>query len=167
MQVLITFDTVRFIPTHAGNTPQKPIARPATAVHPHTRGEHFSSYARRLFRRGSSPHTRGTRSSQSLSQSLSRFIPTHAGNTFAGLFCRKPGAVHPHTRGEHASARASREVGGGSSPHTRGTLRQGQFVARPGRFIPTHAGNTSKRRLTLSPIAVHPHTRGEHRGSIQ
>ena len=50
----------------------------------------------------------------------------------------------------------------GSSPRTWGTPPSPVRPARPGRFIPTHVGNTPGRRRATRPTTVHPHARGEH-----
>ena len=81
-----------------------------------------------------------------------------------------PSTVHPRTRGEHRVNRIVAAVGGGSSPHTRGTPGRNPQQERSHRFIPAHAGNTVKRRTEPTRPAVHPRTRGEHaidyRGTI-
>ena len=72
---------IRFIPAHAGNTPERTSAYYPRPVHPRSCGEHIVKCptSRRSF--GSSPLMRGT---QLWSQSIHhyrRFIPAHAGNT--------------------------------------------------------------------------------------
>ncbi len=50
----------------------------------------------------------------------------------------------------------------GSSPHTRGTLRQHRGRGLSVRFIPAHAGNTMPWCRSRGRRTVHPRTRGEH-----
>ena len=136
----------RFIPTRAGNTAPSSMIRSEIMVHPHTRGEH--ALTSRLIPRisGSSPHARGTRTAR----------------------CRRATscAVHPHTRGEHRNGSRRAHARDGSSPHARGTPRRDPQVSRPGRFIPTRAGNTPVYLSSLATVSVHPHTRGEHDAQV-
>ena len=134
--------------------------------HPRIRGEHHLHAGGRLPRDGSSPHTRGARSS-----------------------CTAPAvslsaADHPRIRGEHAKLAAKTSVGPGSSPHTRGapvgvevvgewtgiipayagstsrTRRQG---CRQTRIIPAYAGSTGFSPSMSAAVGDHPRIRGEHR----
>ncbi len=50
----------------------------------------------------------------------------------------------------------------GSSPHMRGTLYLLKAACAVLRFIPAHAGNTSRDLVTAAQMAVHPRTCGEH-----
>ena len=52
----------------------------------------------------------------------------------------------------------------GSSPHARGTHLVRRYDDRKWRFIPARAGNTGLSVSLVGPGAVHPRTRGEHRG---
>ena len=152
----------RFIPTHVGNTSENSIRVIVVPVHPHTRGEHLCEHVRHPGRGGSSPHTWGTRAIGGAIPKVTRFIPTHVGNTPVHDPLACPGQVHPHTRGEHPRSQHRSVNMDGSSPHTWGTLR-GDGAGQDGdRFIPTHVGNTmiSSRSSPAGP--VHPHTRGEH-----
>ena len=55
-----------------------------------------------------------------------------------------------------------KEIEGGSSPRTWGTLRHRPARAQRRRFIPTHVGNTSFYGDLTFASPVHPHARGEH-----
>ena len=154
--------TVRFIPTHAGNTPSLAVFHPWLAVHPHTRGEHLAAIDQEQWDAGSSPHTRGTHQKHTRRGHMHRFIPTHAGNTPKAYAPGPYASVHPHTRGEHTPPAGNGIIDFGSSPHTRGTPRAHQPHGTGERFIPTHAGNTSGYTWQSATNTVHPHTRGEH-----
>ena len=152
----------RFIPAHAGNTRSSCASCRACTVHPRTRGEHYDSSQHAIYCRGSSPHTRGTRTVRIMASMVSRFIPAHAGNTFDVPQRDAWGPVHPRTRGEHSKPSRLSADFTGSSPHTRGT-RGGQVPPHDvGRFIPAHAGNTYRYDDLQRHIPVHPRTRGEH-----
>ena len=153
---------MRFIPTHAGNTLLSHPRGRSESVHPHTRGEHISSASSRCNGIGSSPHTRGTHRCYKCGATVTRFIPTHAGNTLAVHLPVVTVSVHPHTRGEHTAAISVVRLSRGSSPHTRGTHEHSTMFQPNTRFIPTHAGNTAGTQLRGVLLAVHPHTRGEH-----
>ena len=173
----------RFIPTRVGNTSAVSCARAASAVHPHTRGEHICAGISRSFACGSSPHAWGTRHARVMSAAAFRFIPTRVGNTLKvnlwteaqwrfiptrvgntplckRLHVQPP--VHPHTRGEHLIRIEHSNLQAGSSPHAWGTLPDRGPNPASRRFIPTRVGNTASpgRRRRICP--VHPHTRGEH-----
>ncbi len=111
----------RFIPTHVGNTCCCLQPKTWRTVHPPTRGEHVILCRIVLFFFGSSPHTWGTPIEGLPPRIITRFIPTHVGNT-PGQSSRSPGrSVHPHTRGEHFRAPGKECAPLGSSPHTWGT----------------------------------------------
>ena len=96
----------RFIPTHVGNTASRPAPVTRTTVHPHARGEHRCGATRKTCSCGSSPRTWGTRMTATPDSQLSRFIPTHVGNTYPDRAGRCIRPVHPHARGEHAGGAA-------------------------------------------------------------
>ena len=50
----------------------------------------------------------------------------------------------------------------GSSPHTRGALRNVAHNTPLGRIIPAYAGSTSALRSSIMALADHPRIRGEH-----
>ena len=76
------------------------ILRP---VHPHSRGEHVDIATGAAGYNGSSPQSWGTHFEQFREDVTIRFIPTVVGNTFVFIESTAEGAVHPHSRGEHAS----------------------------------------------------------------
>ncbi len=156
----------RLIPAHAGNTRERPAGSGGAPAHPRTRGEHDEPVLGLDGDAGSSPHTRGTRAERGAPGWPRRLIPAHAGNTGIRRKSGSRGAAHPRTRGEHGFSVARSAAGVGSSPHTRGTLIQGQKLSDCTRLIPAHAGNTAPTRAAPEAAPAHPRTRGEHaRGS--
>ncbi len=91
-------------------------------------------------------------------------------------------SVHPHSRGEHghSDTRTTIRYGSpplawgtrwspwnmtydrGSPPLAWGTLRRDLELVAAGRFTPTRVGNTLDGEADHHPVAVHPHSRGEH-----
>ena len=132
----------RFIPTHVGNTLASSPAWPASPVHPHARGEHLRVPLRIKRYCGSSPRTWGTPLQPPGRDAVTRFIPTHVGNTRPGQGGRGYRAVHPHARGEHGLPSPQTRNQCGSSPRTWGTPVLAPPCGSRWRFIPTHVGNT-------------------------
>ncbi len=132
----------RFIPAHAGNTSDNAVSVASGS--------------------GSSPRTRGTQFIMMGGEGNNRFIPAHAGNTRDefGEVAFEP--VHPRARGEHPHPLLGGGCSVGSSPRTRGTPIVDDHAAVGRRFIPAHAGNTSRLRSRLLLHPVHPRARGEH-----
>ena len=132
----------RFIPAHAGNTPEKGKQCLRHQVHPRSRGEYAESL--RIFsgNLGSSPLTRGIRSSSIKHYFDNRFIPAHAGNTQQRCLLRSLHGVHPRSRGEYFRTASICGKQRGSSPLTRGILKLHRQIFDCSRFIPAHAGNT-------------------------
>ncbi len=152
----------RFIPAHAGNTRHPPPPGAVSPVHPRARGEHKEAFGAGAADDGSSPRTRGTPGSAAGRAGLCRFIPAHAGNTFAASAAARDAAVHPRARGEHAGNVMFSAGSAGSSPRTRGTRPDERHGGWFGRFIPAHAGNTDHHRTHRLRHPVHPRARGEH-----
>ena len=75
--------SLRFIPTPAGNPRALSACRAQNPVHPHTRGEPVPHKFFNFSHVGSSPHPRGTRAREALTEMGVRFIPTPAGNPLA------------------------------------------------------------------------------------
>ena len=152
----------RFIPARAGNTPASPLRSAPPPVHPRSRGEHLLVTRLRSRTFGSSPLARGTQHGQDAHRTAERFIPARAGNTGSGQCGRFGAAVHPRSRGEHASPVPGSPLSPGSSPLARGTppdLARGRHVRR---FIPARAGNTPPLGDVRALHVVHPRSRGEH-----
>ena len=110
---------------------------------------------------GSSPRTRGTGIGGPLQPAPLRFIPAHAGNSYAPRHRHAQAPVHPRARGEQQYKRITTTNAPGSSPRTRGTVEVVQDEGLPARFIPAHAGNRWQQPARWRPTAVHPRARGE------
>ena len=143
-----------------------PVARCRTRrmrpVHPHARGEHLDLHARDLLDPGSSPRPWGTRQAGDPGAAGGRLIPTSVGNTQAAMYSSAISC------GSSRRLWGTPRLGGrtiqqaGSSPHPWGTPPHGPTVVFHQRFIPTSVGNTSRKDLHALPVAIHPHTCGEH-----
>ena len=72
-------------------------------------------------------------------------------------------SVHPRACGEHRYTGSGNEAMVGSSPRMRGTRGKHIQANTRGRFIPAHAGNTSRAAARIASITVHPRACGEHR----
>ncbi len=72
---------LRFIPTHVGNTSLLPPVSGWASVHPHACGEYLLSSKNLYPACGSSPRMWGIHKDKKYQERLSRFIPTHVGNT--------------------------------------------------------------------------------------
>ena len=91
-----------------------------------------------------------------------RFIPAHAGNTFRPSPRMWRRTVHPRACGEHDHPLLLPAAIRGSSPRMRGTPPSAYQCIVDLRFIPAHAGNTSRSISAASPGSVHPRACGEH-----
>ena len=132
----------RIIPAYAGSTTCSCGRCSATTDHPRIRGEHPGGHFHVLWRRGSSPHTRGALGDGQGVVGDGRIIPAYAGSTAPG---GRPAATtqdHPRIRGEHSG---SRRPGG--------VLR---------RIIPAYAGSTRECLCLSISSRDHPRIRGEH-----
>ena len=69
---------------------------------------------------------------------------------------------HPRIRGEHEHRRSGGGSVEGSSPHTRGALRQEVGVDAQGGIIPAYAGSTTSPPKATNKPPDHPRIRGEH-----
>ena len=137
------FNVCRFIPAYAGNSKQQKSEQNATTVHPRLRGELIAVPPFKQSRIGSSPLTRGTRTPVSTGSREPGFIPAYAGNSLDRGASINGDAVHPRLRGELIGLARRLRRRTGSSPLTRGTLKNSENCLWSVRFIPAYAGNSS------------------------
>ena len=133
----------RFIPACAGNSSKSMPGAPSNTVHPRLRGELIAVPPFKQSRIGSSPLTRGTRTPVSTGSREPGFIPAYAGNSYANDLRSGIYSVHPRLRGELALEIQRVNSITGSSPLTRGTLKNSENCLWSVRFIPAYAGNSS------------------------
>ena len=135
--------TIRFIPTHVGNSVTFFSSTSTGTVHPHACGElpMVCVSGRDTF--GSSPRMWGTHPPPSDQLLQGWFIPTHVGNSSFVCPWNPSRMVHPHACGELEETKKYVFDGDGSSPRMWGTPYGVCF--RPGYlwFIPTHVENSA------------------------
>ena len=132
------------IPAFAGNTTSPCGGRVISGAHPRIRGEHSSVPYMSRSLTGSSPHSRGTRSTPTPDGVTSGLIPAFAGNTRQEDPPQACGGAHPRIRGEHSCCLPFSVYLRGSSPHSRGT-HSVSLDDFPGEgLIPAFAGNTRR-----------------------
>ena len=130
------------IPAYAGSTQIHLNSTGDIRDHPRIRGEHAPPVIGIAEGTGSSPHTRGARSSNRNPRKCRRIIPAYAGSTLPPRTISCPWTDHPRIRGEHRRHSAG--------PRTRY------------RIIPAYAGSTKSSRKGPSRGLDHPRIRGEH-----
>src|SRR5690606_10947982 len=158
----IAFTVSWFIPAHAGNTSTTVAECLSPSVHPRACGEHDARHRQVISHSGSSPRMRGTLRARHCRREAIRFIPAHAGNTRSPRAPRHADPVHPRACGEHNDQPRELPQPCGSSPRMRGTHTARRHCLHIERFIPAHAGNTTRSRTRLAPPSVHPRACGEH-----
>ena len=129
------------------------------------RGDHSTGLKPESGITGSSSHAWGPHLLSSSCSSPMRFILTCVGTTrrLAGRTIVL--AVHPHMRGDHDIDDVVLCRHHGSSSHAWGPLSADTLIRHAVRFIPTGVGTTVSFRSRARSLAVHPHGRGDHRGS--
>ena len=123
------------------------------------RGEHVLDGIAEDDTLGSSPHTRGAPRGRDSRRVWPGIIPAYAG------CCRGRAASrgdYPRIRGEHVSALPPATAFRGSSPHTRGALRDAAPVLALHGIIPAYAGSTRLVLMMMPTCWDHPRIRGEH-----
>ena len=90
---------------------------------------------------GSSPLTRGKHPKQGALFLVLGLIPAHTGKTSSSSCITGLSPAQPHSHGENKQLLVAAASQRGSSPLTRGKLRQRPPTAPISRLIPAHAGN--------------------------
>ena len=158
-------DDERLIPAHAGKTFISFPHHLGAGAHPRSRGENPVDLHECEAYLGSSPLTRGKRSSRRTSCPALRLIPAHAGKTISSPGRLFSNQAHPRSRGENWDGIVTVFKTAGSSPLTRGKQRR-EGGRRPlAGLIPAHAGKTSSRRSAATSRRAHPRSRGENVGA--
>ena len=153
---------LRIIPACAGNTSAFGMRMMVRWDHPRMRGEHRLRHRRLRYRRGSSPHARGTPEVTAGNSRTNGIIPACAGNTLKYVVRFRLYGDHPRMRGEHLFPRQAQGRSPGSSPHARGTPAPDRSRFRSAGIIPACAGNTLNKSWNGGTIRDHPRMRGEH-----
>ena len=156
----------RFTPTYVGKISALLMYLWAISVHPHIRGENEVKDYHIWALDGSPPHTWGKLPSRQVSRVQSRFTPTYVGKMFFAKFIFNNVSVHPHIRGENASAYAYEIPVAGSPPHTWGKYRFETLGSPRLRFTPTYVGKIFGYPRKILKYSVHPHIRGENNSII-
>ena len=131
------------IPAHAGSTLDPRCPPFGVGAHPRSRGEHTLGSMTKALGEGSSPLTRGARSSPRWQSPTRGLIPAHAGSTTRKPLGRPAWTAHPRSRGEHLQDSLPIVRRLGSSPLTRGAQTPLCKPYPAQRLIPAHAGSTS------------------------
>ena len=152
----------RIIPAYAGSTFPSLASTSARRDHPRIRGEHRTTGTAKSSPCGSSPHTRGARAAARRRRRRGGIIPAYAGSTGDNADYMMKSRDHPRIRGEHAARGREGAREAGSSPHTRGALRNVSHITPPGRIIPAYAGSTGPPARSGAAGEDHPRIRGEH-----
>ena len=155
----------RLIPAHAGKTGRYSPPLAEHWAHPRSRGENAPSGATAVRLRGSSPLTRGKRSSVFNASIRVGLIPAHAGKTPTSAPDRPSARAHPRSRGENHFEYARPENIKGSSPLTRGKRPRKRWATHRHGLIPAHAGKTGGAYSVACSSGAHPRSRGENWGS--
>ena len=162
VQQRLRWPGARLIPAHAGKTSyaHRPAACPS--AHPRSRGENHCAASQISASRGSSPLTRGKRSTARRRSGEPRLIPAHAGKTSLPAVRSPARPAHPRSRGENGWVDLERIADSGSSPLTRGKPRPRRLRPTSRRLIPAHAGKTARRVRARGSPQAHPRSRGEN-----
>ena len=130
-------------------------------AHPRSRGENLSRRPTRSSLHGSSPLTRGKRSTMFTGAVTDRLIPAHAGKTSTPKSVPSLARAHPRSRGENKTPGWRMSMRWGSSPLTRGKRRRQRLGKERTRLIPAHAGKTPLWTTSCAVSQAHPRSRGE------
>ena len=155
-------------------------------VHPHARGENAQIRMGSIPAPGSPPRAWGKRTWEATASSQTRFTPTRVGKTSSPSRPAQGSPVHPHARGENATAPVATTWPGGSPPRAWGKPSTSRYITTSHgspprawgkhpravgiggvwRFTPTRVGKTLFEHGRMDPFSVHPHARGENVGGV-
>ena len=152
----------RLIPAHAGKTRELWTRNSRPRAHPRSRGENIKTALGEYADDGSSPLTRGKRTTHSVPRKEHGLIPAHAGKTTPHTDHTHHTRAHPRSRGDNSRVYPATESCSGSSPLTRGKRRDPVRPRVLGRLIPAHAGKTPRAHARASSSRAHPRSRGEN-----
>ena len=113
------------IPAHAGKTARPRPWEGARPAHPRSRGENEAAIQAGADTAGSSPLTRGKPRDTHTTSHKGGLIPAHAGKTGEVASTLGGLGAHPRSRGENSDRLLMMYTRAGSSPLTRGKLREG------------------------------------------
>ena len=155
-------DADGLIPAHAGKTQGFGELLGHGRAHPRSRGENTPVSTCTISPRGSSPLTRGKRTSLGTAWIDVGLIPAHAGKTPARPAGQRTPGAHPRSRGENFRGGGRGCRLGGSSPLTRGKLERAAELLKITGLIPAHAGKTVRGHADPTAAGAHPRSRGEN-----
>ena len=158
----VSMASTGIIPALAGNTCKARCGFPCRRDHPRSRGEYNEFDFRNPPPAGSSPLSRGIRSSPAPHHVTSRIIPALAGNTCYRHTAQLLSKDHPRSRGEYVRWDCRFTNVEGSSPLSRGILVENIIPTLKHGIIPALAGNTGREHYPHSQTWDHPRSRGEY-----
>ncbi len=151
----------RFTPTGVGTAATLPGTGISASVHPHRRGDGTLRFLHQTASIGSPPQAWGRLVHRHRKIAHVRFTPTGVGTAMFAPIPAHPSSVHPHRRGDGASAIVGKRATTGSPPQAWGRLdRENRTLDHP-RFTPTGVGTAPFRSSARRCQAVHPHRRGD------
>jgi len=173
---------MRFTPTRVGTRRCLLRCGRGCAVHPHARGDKVQRHHRQDRDHGSPPRAWGQGSHTRRCRPATRFTPTRVGTRRTSAARCRADAVHPHARGDKKNKSSLEVVTLGSPPRAWGQVcsnrpttefirftptrvgtreRPLSPIAGADRFTPTRVGTSARLGRASTPIAVHPHARGD------
>ena len=151
----------RNIPTGVGRRPRRGQRVAVGPEHPHGRGEKSAEDEEEGQRRGTSPRAWGEAHAAAAAVRAYRNIPTGVGRRRAWRRSATAGSEHPHGRGEKGAGEPLSLMICGTSPRAWGEGLRSVNLDESERNIPTGVGRRSRTACRPSPLAEHPHGRGE------
>ena len=152
----------RFTPTGVGTIASDIVSNRQKAVHPHGRGDNFSTMRDVLDSFGSPPRAWGQWRTGAPRTGHRRFTPTGVGTIPCSIEFWEFDSVHPHGRGDNATAVPHPQSQDGSPPRAWGQSGASAPAPPQCRFTPTSVGTIAQRALTHRCAPVHPHGRGDN-----